>query len=69
MRMQQIKVFSFRVFPELENTEIEKTINSWLSENPNVKVICFNNGIIGNSLFVHIIYEGQLGKGITDLKY
>ena len=66
--MQQVKVFSFHVFP-LKNTEIEETINSWLTENPLIKVISFNNGIVGDNLFVYVLYEGQLGKGTTDLKY
>ena len=62
----QVKIFIFSSFG-YDDQGIEKSINSWLTENPNVKVKHVKIEVLqrgpGESLIALIFYEGELGEG------
>jgi len=63
----QVKIFIFRSLGEYDDQGVEKSINSWLTENPIVKVKYVKTEILergpGESLIIFVFYEGELGKG------
>jgi hypothetical protein len=63
----QVKIFIFSSLAGYGDQVLEKRINSWLTENPNVKVKFVKTEILekepGENLIVFVFYEGELGEG------
>jgi hypothetical protein len=69
----QVKIFIFSSLGGYDDQGVEKSINSWLTENPNVKVEYVKTQILargpGESLIIFVFYEGKLGKGTFDAEF